>query len=43
MLKLGNHFLVTTPLLIRVHAIPFDRNRWMEIGTKRCLGEYGFE
>lgn len=43
MLKPGGHFLVTTPFLIRVHAIPFDCTRWTETGMKHFLGECGFD
>jgi SAM-dependent methyltransferase len=43
MLKPGGHFLVTTPFLIRVHAIPFDCTRWTETGIKHFLGECGFD
>lgn len=43
MLKPGGHFLVTTPFLIRVHAIPFDCTRWTETGIRYFLAECGFE
>src|ERR1035437_7647633 len=42
MLKPGGHFLVTTPFLIRVHAIPYDCTRWTETGIKHFLNECGF-
>lgn len=43
MLKPGGHFLVTTPFLIRVHAIPHDCTRWTETGMRYFLAECGFE
>jgi len=43
MLKPGGHFLVTTPFLIRVHAIPFDCTRWTETGMRYFLAECGFD
>lgn len=42
MLQPGGHFLVTTPFLIRVHAIPYDCTRWTETGIKHFLIECGF-
>lgn len=42
MLKPGGHFLVTTPFLIRVHAIPHDCTRWTETGMRHFLAECGF-
>lgn len=42
MLKPGGHFLITTPFLIRVHAIPHDCTRWTETGIKHFLNECGF-
>ncbi len=42
MLKPGGHFLVTTPFLIKVHAIPNDCSRWTETGIKYFLAECGF-
>jgi len=43
MLRPGGHFLVTTPFLIKVHAIPHDCTRWTETGWKHFLAECGFE
>lgn len=43
MLRPGGYFLVTTPFLIRVHAIPHDCTRWTETGIKYFLAECGFE
>lgn len=43
MVKPGGHFLVTTPFLIRIHAIPYDCTRWTETGIKYFLMEAGFE
>lgn len=43
MLKPGGSFLVTTPFLIRVHAIPTDCTRWTETGMKHFLAEAGFD
>jgi SAM-dependent methyltransferase len=42
MLKPGGYFLMTTPFLIRVHAIPYDCTRWTETGIKYFLSECGF-
>ena len=42
MLRPGGHFLVTTPFLIRVHAIPHDCTRWTETGMRHFLAECGF-
>lgn len=42
MLRPGGHFLMTTPFLIRVHAIPNDCTRWTETGMKHFLAEAGF-
>jgi SAM-dependent methyltransferase len=42
MLRPGGHFLVTTPFLIRVHAIPHDCSRWTETGIRYFLMECGF-
>lgn len=42
MLKPGGHFLVTTPFLIKIHAIPNDCSRWTEQGMKYFLAECGF-
>jgi len=42
MVKPGGHFLMTTPFLIRVHAIPYDCSRWTELGMKHFLAEAGF-
>lgn len=42
MLRPGGYFLVTTPFLIRVHAIPHDCTRWTENGMKHFLAECGF-
>lgn len=42
MLKPGGYFLVSTPFLIRVHAIPYDCSRWTELGMKHFLAECGF-
>jgi SAM-dependent methyltransferase len=42
MLRPGGHFLVTTPFLIRVHAVPVDCSRWTETGLKHFLAECGF-
>lgn len=42
MLKPGGHFLITTPFLIKIHAIPNDCTRWTETGLKYFLGECGF-
>lgn len=43
MLRPGGHFLVTTPFLIRVHAVPHDCTRWTETGMRYFLTECGFE
>lgn len=43
MLAPGGYFLVTTPFLIRQHAIPIDCSRWTETGMKYFLAECGFE
>ena len=42
MLRPGGHFMVTTPFMIRVHAIPVDCTRWTELGMKHFLAECGF-
>lgn len=42
MLRPGGYFLVTTPFLIKVHAIPNDCTRWTETGMKYFLAEAGF-
>ena len=42
MLKPGGYFMITTPFLIRVHAIPYDCTRWTETGIKYFLSECGF-
>lgn len=42
MLLPGGYFLVTTPFLIRQHAIPIDCTRWTETGMKYFLAECGF-
>jgi SAM-dependent methyltransferase len=42
MLRPGGYFLVTTPFLIRQHAIPIDCSRWTETGMKYFLAECGF-
>lgn len=42
-LRPGGYFLMTTPFLIRVHAIPHDCTRWTETGIKYFLAECGFE
>jgi SAM-dependent methyltransferase len=43
MIRPGGYFLITTPFLIRVHAIPHDCTRWTETGIKYFLAECGFE
>lgn len=43
LLRPGGYFLVTTPFLIRVHAIPHDCTRWTETGIKYFLAECGFD
>lgn len=43
MVRPGGHFLMTTPFLIKVHAIPYDCSRWTELGMKHFLAEAGFE
>ena len=43
MLKPGGYFLMTTPFLIKVHAIPYDCTRWTETGAKYFLAESGFD
>jgi len=43
MLKPGGHFLVTTPFLIKIHAVPVDCSRWTETGIKYFLAECGFD
>lgn len=42
MVRPGGYFLMTTPFLIRVHAIPHDCSRWTETGMKHFLAEAGF-
>lgn len=42
MLRPGGHFMITTPFLIRVHAVPLDCSRWTELGLKHFLAECGF-
>lgn len=42
MLKPGGHFLVTTPFLIKIHAIPHDCTRWTPTGLRHFLAECGF-
>jgi SAM-dependent methyltransferase len=42
MLKPGGRFLMTTPFLIRVHAIPTDCTRWTEMGMQYFLADAGF-
>jgi len=42
MLCPGGYFLITTPFLIKVHAIPNDCTRWTETGMKYFLAEAGF-
>jgi hypothetical protein len=42
MLNPGGHFLITTPFMIRVHAIPIDCTRWTETGLRYFLNECGF-
>ena len=42
MVRLGGHFLVATPFLVRVHNIPIDCSRWTELGLQCLLEECGF-
>ena len=42
MVKPGGWFLISTPFLIRVHAIPYDCSRWTPLGLKHLLAEVGF-
>jgi len=42
MLRPGGWFLISTPFLIRVHAIPHDCSRWTPLGMKHFLAECGF-
>lgn len=42
MLRPGGYFLMTTPFLIRVHAIPVDCTRWTEMGIRYFLADAGF-
>lgn len=42
MLKPGGYFLISTPFLVRVHAMPIDCTRWTELGLKHFLEECGF-
>jgi SAM-dependent methyltransferase len=42
MLRPGGHFMVTTPFLIRVHAVPVDCSRWTALGMRHLLAECGF-
>ncbi len=42
-LRPGGYFLITTPFLIKVHAIPYDCTRWTETGLRYFLAECGFE
>ena len=42
MLKPGDHFIVETPFLIRVHRVPIDCSRWTENGISYLLQECGF-
>ena len=43
MLKEGGRFLLTTPFLIHIHAVPSDYTRWTEDGLKYMLEEGGFD
>jgi len=43
MVKPGGHFLIMTPFLIRVHAVPTDCSRWTEMGLHHFLAECGFD
>jgi hypothetical protein len=42
MLHPGGYFLISTPFLIRVHAVPYDCSRWTETGLRYFLSEAGF-
>lgn len=42
MLKPGGRFIVLTPFLVRIHAIPLDCSRWTETGLFHFLEECGF-
>ena len=42
MVKPGGYFLISTPFLIRMHAVPIDCSRWTETGLKHFLAEGGF-
>lgn len=42
MLRVGGHFLVTVPFLVRVHKSPTDCTRWTEQGLDYFLQECGF-
>lgn len=43
MLREGGYFLVTTPFLIQIHAVPGDYTRWTEEGLKYLFEECGFD
>jgi SAM-dependent methyltransferase len=42
MLRPGGVFIVATPFLVRVHAVPVDCSRWTETGLSYLLQEGGF-
>lgn len=43
MLKPGGTFIIATPFMVRVHAVPIDCSRWTETGLSYLLQDAGFE
>lgn len=43
MLRPGGHFVIATPFLVRLHAVPIDCSRWTEQGMSYLLQGAGFE
>lgn len=42
MLNPGGTFIIATPFLVRVHAVPIDCSRWTETGLSYLLQDAGF-
>lgn len=42
MLKVGGHFLITTPFFLKVHGAPMDYWRWTKEGLGAMLEDVGF-